>query len=337
MRIRLHIDLLLVGEKMIDDLDKKILMELQYRFPLTETPYVEIAERLGLGFEELRRRIEALRSNLTIKRIGFNINYKASGKVAALVAMRILDPDAKESLRRILLKDPEVTHNYVRNHDVYNIWFVIKRRSIDDLMASVGEIVGKVGSKEYLVLLGKRTYKLSVKFDLYKGVSWSEPEVLPERIPTFEELGLRKEPFSELARWIPVVERPYRGVAAKHGYKEDELVGLIRELYGKRVLRNIGATLEGGRVGIVRDGMVILKGSEEDCLRIALEIPEATHVVYRTPLNGEWEYRAYFMVHADSEEKIGAVAEKASRIVGGRDYRILYSVENLKPGTHSSE
>ncbi|GAY25117.1 AsnC family transcriptional regulator [Desulfurococcaceae archaeon AG1] len=322
---------------MVSDLDKKILMELQYRFPLTETPYTEIAERLEIKFEDLKKRIEALRSNFTIKRIGFNINYKASGKVAALVAIRIPDPNAKETLRKILLKDPEVTHNYVRNHEVYNIWFVIKRKSIEDLMASVEEIAKTVGSKEYLVLLGKRTYKLSVKFDLYKGISWSEPEVLPEKIPTFEELGLRKEPFSELAKWIPVTERPYREVAAKYGYKEEELVGLIRELYKKRVLRNIGATLEGSRVGIVRDGMVVLKGSEEDCLRIALEIPEATHVVYRVPLNGEWEHRAYFMAHADSEEKIEGVAKKASRIIGDKDYRILYSVENLKPGTHSNE
>ncbi|MEM1649515.1 MAG: Lrp/AsnC family transcriptional regulator, partial [Sulfolobales archaeon] len=289
---------------MISDLDKKILMELQYRFPLTETPYTEISERLEIEFEDLKKRIEILRSNLTIKRIGFNINYKASGKVAALVAIRILDPGAKEVLRKILLKDPEVTHNYVRNHEIYNIWFVIKRRSIEDLMASVEEIARTVGSEEYLILLGKRTCKLSVKFDLYKGISWSEPEVLPERIPTFEELGLRKEPFSELARWIPVTERPYREVAARYGYKEEELVGLIRELYRKRVLRNIGATLEGSRVGIVRDGMVVLKGSEDDCVRIALEIPEATHVVYRVPLNGRWEHRVYFMVHADSEKKI---------------------------------
>ncbi len=326
-----------MGENMISDLDKRILMELQYRFPLTETPYLEISERLGIGFGDLKKRIEKLRSNLTIKRIGFNINYKASGKVAALVAMRIQDPVAKETLRKILLRDPEVTHNYVRIHERYDIWFVIKRRTTEDLMASVEEIARAVGSKDYLVLLGKRTYKLSVKFDLYKGISWSEPEVLPEKIPTFEDLGLRKEPFSELARWIPLTERPYREVAAKYGYKEEELVELIRELYRRRVLRNMGATLEGSRVGIVRDGMVILKGSEEDCLRIALEIPEATHVVYRVPLNGEWDHRAYFMVHADGGEKIEDVAERASRILGGKEYRILYSVENLKPGTHSNE
>ncbi|MEM1649514.1 MAG: Lrp/AsnC family transcriptional regulator, partial [Sulfolobales archaeon] len=72
-------------------------------------------------------------------------------------------------------------------------------------------------------------------------------------------------------------------------------------------------------------------------VRIALEIPEATHVVYRVPLNGRWEHRVYFMVHADSEKKIEDIAKKASRIIGSEDYKILYSVENLKPGAHSNE
>lgn len=322
---------------MIDRLDKEILMELQYRFPLSEQPYVEVSERLGIGFGELKRRVEALRSSFTIKRIGFNINYRASGKVAALVAVRAPTEASKEALRRILLRDPEVTHNYVRAHERYNVWFVIKRRSVEELLKSVEEVVKASNAGEYLVLLGKRTYKLSVKFDLWKGTSWSEPEVLPESVPTFEELGIPKEPFSQLSRWIPVVERPYRDIARRYGYSEAELVGLIAELYRKRVLRNMGATLEGRRVGILWDGMVVLRGSEEDCERIALGVPEATHVVYRVPLNGEWEHRAYFMAHADSRDKVEAIAERASKLLGGRDYRILYSLENLKPGAHSSE
>jgi DNA-binding Lrp family transcriptional regulator len=321
----------------MDRRDIEILMELQYRFPPSETPYLEISERLGIPFEEFRRRVEALRSRFVIKRLGFNINYKASGKVAALVAMRAVDLDAKEKIRRILLRDPDVTHNYVRNHEWFNIWFVIKRRTPEDIMKSVEEIARLSGSRDYLILLGKRTYKLSVKFDLLRRVSWSEPDVLPENVPTFEELGIPREPFSQLSRWIPVAERPYRDIASRYGYSEGELVGLIRELYSKRVLRNLGATLEGRRAGIMWDGMVVIRGSEDDCLRIALEVPEATHVVYRVPLNGVWDYRAYFMVHADSRDKIEGIALRVSEMLGGKDYRVLYSVENLKPGIHSNE
>lgn len=321
---------------MAEDLDRRMLMELQYRFPLTETPYLDVAERLGIGFDVLRKRIEKMRADFTIKRIGFNINYRASGKVAALVAVKA-GGASKDALRRILLRDPEVTHNYVRDHERYNVWFVIKRRSVEELVRDVEHAVRLSGAEEHLILLGKRTFKLSVKFDLWRGISWSEPEILPESVPTFDDLGIDKRPFSELSRWIPVVERPYRDVGAKYGYKETELLSLVKELYSKRVLRNLGATLEGRRVGITSDGMVVLEASEKDCERIALEVPEATHVVYRIPLNGEWSLRAYFMAHADSRGKILSVAERASRMLGGARYRVLFSLENLKPGIHSLE
>jgi len=37
----------------------------------------------------------------------------------------------------------------------------------------------------------------------------------------------------------------------------------------------------GPRAGILYDGMVVLRGKEDVCQKIALNIPEATHVVYR--------------------------------------------------------
>lgn len=320
----------------MDKLEVDALMELQYRFPLTPQPYLEVAQRIGVGFNTLKRLVEGLKRRGVIKRLGFNINYKASGKVAALVAARAPGV-VKEELRLALLRDPEVTHNYVRDHETYNVWFVVKRRSVDELMKSVKEVAERAGVEDYLVLLGKRTYKLSVKFDLRRGVSWAPPDVLPERIPTFDELGLDKKPFSILSRWIPVEERPFKKIAVDHGFREEELVGILRELHEKRVIRNVGATLEGRLAGINHDGMVVFNTGEEECRTIAERVPEATHVVYRVPLNGEWRYPAYFMVHADDKRKIRAVADRVSRMLGGREYRVLYSLENLKPGMHSME
>lgn len=320
----------------LSELEKRILMELQYRFSLSEEPYLEIARKLNIEFKELKRVIDELRKKSVIKRLGFNINYKASGKVAALVAAKT-DENQKKRLSKILFADKEVTHNYVRNHNLYNVWFVIKRKSQEELLKDVKSVLESIGVSEYVVLLGKRTYKLSVKFDLYKMTSWSEPEVLPERVPTFDEMGLPKEPFSLLSRFIPVVERPFKEIGERYGFKEGELVDILRELYNKRVIRNLGATLEGSQVGITEDGMVVMKANEEACNIIASKVPEATHVVFRIPIHGEWDYPAYFMLHSDSKEKIESIAKNASELLGGVDYMIIYSLENLKPGLHSNE
>ncbi len=319
-----------------ENLDYQILMELQYRFPINETPYMDIALKYDLDLERLKNIVMKYRSRMAIKRIGFNINYKATGKVAALVAFKTPSGSINK-LRDILIKDTNVTHNYMRTHPIYNVWFVIKRKTTEQLLEDVAKIARATGVEDYIVLLGKRTYKLSVKFDIINGTSWAEPAILPENVPTFSDLGLPREPFSELSKWIPIVERPFKDVAEKYGYREGELVDMLRELYRKRVIRNYGATLDGKSFGIDNDGMVVIEAGEDACRTIALEVPEATHVVYRVAIHGEWSYPVYFMAHADSREKIEAIARKASNRLGGARYMILYSTANLKPGIHSFE
>ncbi|NON62916.1 Lrp/AsnC family transcriptional regulator, partial [Acidianus sp. DSM 29099] len=58
----------------ISDLDKKLLMELEYNFPVTVSPFQTIAERLNLTEEEIISKIKVLIDNEIIKRIGMYIN-----------------------------------------------------------------------------------------------------------------------------------------------------------------------------------------------------------------------------------------------------------------------
>ncbi len=322
----------------LSDLEMDIVMALEYEFPFTETPYLDIALKLGIPFTTLVNVSKDLLNRGIIKRIGFNVNYKAFNKVAALVAVRAYG-NAFDKLKMMLNNDKEVTHNYVRDHPYYNVWFVTKRRTVEELVDDVNKIMKEIGVKDndYLILLGKRTYKLSVKFDVKRGISWSQPDLLPEKIPSIEEFDVDKNMIKELARGIPLEERPYKNVGMKYNLSEKEIVSLLYELYSKRVIRNVGATLEGQRAGILYDGMVVLRGKEDACQKIALNIPEATHVVYRIPLNGEWEYPAYFMTHADSRDKIEQIAKRANEIAGADGYMILYSLENLKPFYHIIE
>jgi len=174
------------------------------------------------------------------------VNYKAFNKVAALVAVRAYG-DTFNRLKMLLNADKEVTHNYVRNHPYYNVWFVTKRKSVEELVNDVNKIMIELNIKneDYLILLGKRTYKLSVKFDVKRGISWSQPDLLPEKIPSIEEFDVDKNMIKELAKGIPLEERPYKNIGMKYNLKENEIVSILYELYSKRVIRNVGATLEG--------------------------------------------------------------------------------------------
>ena len=107
----------------MDDIDEKILSELQNDFPLSRRPYDIIAERLGISVDELWAQIANLIDSGVIRRIGASIDSRKLGFVTTLAAIRV-DPGAVEQAAAVIEKYPEITHCYQRS-DPFNIWFTI--------------------------------------------------------------------------------------------------------------------------------------------------------------------------------------------------------------------
>ncbi|MEM0373488.1 MAG: Lrp/AsnC family transcriptional regulator, partial [Sulfolobales archaeon] len=110
---------------LLSEIDKKLIMELQYNFPYDKTPFKLISEKLKISEEEVIERVKRLIAEGVIKRIGMYVSFRAKGMESALVAAEI-PLDKLEEYRRKALGIRELTHNYVRNHPKYNVWFVIK-------------------------------------------------------------------------------------------------------------------------------------------------------------------------------------------------------------------
>ncbi len=54
------------------------------------------------------------------------------------------------------------------------MWFTVKAKSVEEIEAIVESIAEQCGVDDYVILPTKRVYKMDVKYDLYRGVSWSE-------------------------------------------------------------------------------------------------------------------------------------------------------------------
>lgn len=317
----------------LSEIDYKLLMELQYDFPISERPFLEIGRKLNLTENEVISRIKYLIDNEVVKRVGMYVNFRSKGMVGALVASNI-SQDNLESFRRLALGIREITHNFVRDHPRFNVWFVIKDYSKEGLAERVREILRKVECDDYLILFSKKNLKLSVKYDVIRGVSMSgENEVTPDYIPTAEELGIEKEMLKQLSYPLPLMERPFKELAEKVGKSEEELIDLILRLKKLHVIKDYGATVNGDKVGIKENAMVLITSDnlEESCRSIASNIREATHVVLREA-DKEWDYLCYAMIHGKDKEVIYSSARKIVEATSARSYMILYSLDNLKPG-----
>ncbi len=148
----------------MDNVDKKILNLLQTDFPVTEEPYKEIGEKIGLDEDEVLRRVKALKDEKIIRRIGAIFDLRKLGYASTLCAARVPE-DRIDKFVQIVNGYAGVTHNYRRNHE-YNFWFTFIAPSEDDLQASIEEIKEKTGVHDILSMRAVRTFKIDATFDV---------------------------------------------------------------------------------------------------------------------------------------------------------------------------
>ncbi|AGE70659.1 AsnC family transcriptional regulator [Sulfolobus acidocaldarius] len=307
-------------------------MELEYNFPVDERPFAKIGEKLGLSEELVLERIKRLKHLEIIKRIGMYISFRAKGMEGALIASNI-PLEQIEKFRKIALEIKELTHNFVRNHPRYNIWYVLKAENKEKLNEKIRLLMNQVNCNDYVILYSKKTLKLSVKYDVLRGISYSENDSLREKVPTADELGIQKDLLTDLSYPLPIVEKPFEKISKKFNLTESEIVELIKELKEKGVIKDYGATVNGERIGIVENAMFLLNSDdiESSCYNIATKLKEATHVVLREA-DKEWDYLCYAMIHARNKNLIFETAKKAIEISNAKSYMLLFSLDNLKPG-----
>jgi DNA-binding Lrp family transcriptional regulator len=148
----------------VDNLDRKIVTELQMDFPITPNPYDIIADRLGIKTDELLQRVQALLESGTIRRIGISVDSRKMGFASTLAAVRVSD-DLVDSTSEIINSYPEITHSYLRANE-FNIWFTVIAESVERIEEVLEELRGKldIGTDDVLDLPVTQLFKLDARF-----------------------------------------------------------------------------------------------------------------------------------------------------------------------------
>lgn len=147
----------------LDAIDKKLLDIIQSGFPLEIRPYDALGQQLGIPGEEAFSRVEAMRKNGVIRRLGANFQSKKLGFVSTLCAAKV-PPEKLERFIAMVNADPGVTHNYERDHD-YNIWFTLISPSRKAETASL-QAISKATGVAILNLPATRLFKIRVDFSM---------------------------------------------------------------------------------------------------------------------------------------------------------------------------
>jgi len=129
----------------MDRLDKAILNEIQWTFPLVPEPFAVIAQKFGIKEDELARRLASLKKTGIIRQLSAIFDTRKLGYKSALIAMSI-ESEKLDHVANQINKHPGVSHNYERNHE-YNLWFTLAVPPGNDLKSEVDKLWTTPGGK----------------------------------------------------------------------------------------------------------------------------------------------------------------------------------------------
>ena len=150
---------------MLLPLHKRLLNDYQQDFPLSPTPYRDIAEQLGVSEEQVLDAFQSLSEQQMISRIGPVIAPNSIGN-SALVAMAVAEADLLRVAEQVSAY-PQVNHNYERENR-FNLWFVVVADDERHLKAVIADIESQTGYPAMLLpMLADYFINLGFELDLY--------------------------------------------------------------------------------------------------------------------------------------------------------------------------
>lgn len=147
---------------LLDDIDREIINQIQSDFPINSRPFQTIAESIGTTEEDVLDRINRLKENNIIRRIGGNFVPEKLGFVSTLCAAKVPE-DKIDEFAAVVNQYAGVTHNYQRENQ-FNIWFTFIAESVEEIESNLKMISKKTGINEILNLPATKVFKIRAEF-----------------------------------------------------------------------------------------------------------------------------------------------------------------------------
>lgn len=317
----------------MDKLDKEILNEIQWTFPLVPKPYTEIAKKFGLSNQLILQKIQNLKDLGIIRQLSAIFDTRRLGYKSALVAMAI-EPDKLEQIANQVNRHPGVSHNYERNHE-YNLWFTLAVPPGSDLKKEIDKFSKLSGIKKTRLLPTIKLFKIGVKLEM---IEEKKKEIKPTEIKKkiseikFVASDDDKNYIRELQKDLEVVERPFLKPAQNLGISEEELLKKAKYYEDIGVMRRFAAILRHREAGFTANGMIVWKVQEDKVEQVGLKLgsfPQVSHC-YQRPVYPDWPYNLFSMVHCKEVVEAEEIAKQIQKQIKVDEFKILFSSREFK-------
>jgi len=317
----------------IDTLDKNLLNEIQWVFPLTERPFLEISKHYNVPEDEIIQRIMYMKGLGLIRQINAIFDTRRLGYKSALIAFAV-KPDKLDYVANEVNKHPGVSHNYERNHE-FNMWFTLAVPPYTYLNEDLNTLASLEGVIKYRLLPTLKLYKIGVRLDMVnEDLKKPQPTDKVKKLnPSKFDLTDRDKDFiRELQKDLEIIPEPFKALAENLGVTTADLFSKAKEYEQIGVMRRFAAILRHRDAGFSANGMVVWNVPEEKIDEIGYKLasfPQISHC-YRRPTYPDWQFNLFSMIHARTLEAAETIAAEMSETVGIKDHRILFSSREFK-------
>lgn len=317
----------------LDTLDREILNEIQWSFPLVKEPYNELANRFKISSDEMKKRISALKSSGVLRQLSAIFDTRRLGYKSSLVAMAVT-PDRLEAVANQINRHPGVSHNYERNHE-YNLWFTLATPPGSDLKTEVDKFAKLPGILKVRLLPTIKLFKIGVKLEMVED---KKQEIAPteekKKIKDikFEPTEDDKEFIRQLQKDLEVIDRPFLAAAQHLGMSEEQVFEKLRYYEEIGVMRRYAAILRHRDAGFTANGMIVWRVPEDKIEGVGAMLgsfPQISHC-YQRPVYADWPYNVFSMVHCKSIQDAEDMSKEIQKHIQVDDYKILFSSREFK-------
>ena len=139
---------------------------------------------------------------------------------------------------------------------------------------------------------------------------------------------LERAVLSEVQR-LPLTQKPFAEVASRLNINENTVMKICNDLLQKGIIRRFGPSISHRKAGFNANPMTVINVPEnkvEEVGNIIASQPDVSHCYARSG----WKYNLFFMIHGKTKEESIERASSIVKKIGTYDYRILFSIRELK-------
>jgi DNA-binding Lrp family transcriptional regulator len=321
---------------MMDTIDKDLLNLIQREFPLEREPFEGLGRSLGIGGDEVIRRIETLKRGRVIRQISAIFDTRVLGYQSSLVASSIPRVELNSAAKAIN-SHPGVSHNYERDNE-FNLWYTVavppnSRLGLEDTV----DVLHKIsGAERTRILPTLKLFKIGVTLDMREGATAKKEA--PQYGEADRESADRdiseddKAAIRALQEDVPLTPRPFDLWGRQVGLGVEGLLERAFDLKRRKIMRRFSAVLYHRKAGFRANAMGVWKVPEERIDEVGNTFAQyqAVSHCYQRPVYEDWPYALFSMVHGRTEEECESVLDAMATETGLRERLSLYSTREYK-------